>query len=76
MQLNDEELRIYNVGLLRDKEMRLNNTRSDIYALKLKLTDVLNEPMDLQRFENITKEIIFKIKLKNKLVFEIENLKQ
>ncbi|WP_181021092.1 hypothetical protein [Campylobacter hyointestinalis] len=55
--------------------MKLNNLRSDIYSLKLKLTEALNEHMDLRQFENITKEIILKLKLKNKLVFEIENLK-
>ncbi len=75
MELNEDELRIYSIGLLEDKKMKLNNLRSDIYSLKLKLTEALNEHMDLRRFENITKEIILKLKLKNKLVFEIENLK-
>ncbi|RUT49889.1 hypothetical protein [Campylobacter fetus] len=75
MELNEDELRIFNIGLLEDKRMKLGSVRSDIYSLKSKLTEALNEPMDLRQFETITKEIILKLKLKNKLIFEIENLK-
>ncbi|OCR91837.1 hypothetical protein [Campylobacter fetus] len=75
MELNEDELRIFNIGLLEDKRIKLGSVRSDIYSLKSELTEALNEPMDLRQFETITKEIILKLKLKNKLIFEIENLK-
>lgn len=74
MELNEYELRIYNIGLLEVQKMELNKTKNDIYSLKLKLTESLNEPMDIREFETLVGELVKKMKLKNKLVYKIENL--